>query len=71
MVLEEGVGKSWSACGGCTKDATLDGSGGTGLRLNFDVGGAILYFLVEEYDDLGDRGYRLGVSSLTIEGTCT
>ena len=68
MVLEEGMFQGWSACG-CTREATLDGSGGAGLRLNFDVGGAIVYFLVEEYEDLVDRGYRLGVSSFTVAGT--
>ena len=37
-------------------DVILDGSAGAGLRLNFEVGGPMEYFLVEEKDDLVDRG---------------
>jgi hypothetical protein len=39
---------------GCN-EAILGGSAWTALRLNFEVGGPIEYFFVEEKEDLADR----------------
>lgn len=55
-------------CASGCNEVVLDGSAGGGLRLNFEVGGPTEYFLVEEYDDLVDRAWTLGVSSFTAGG---
>jgi hypothetical protein len=67
--LVEGTfaGPSASGC----NEVTLGGSAWTALRLNFEVGGPIEYFFVEEKDDLVDRWWRLSVSSFTGGGACT
>lgn len=52
-------------------EVILDGSAWTALRLNFEVGGPIEYFFVEEKDDLVDRWWRLSASSFTGGGACT